>query len=171
MRLFTILGLLCSVIIADILNINSFEADFVQHVSDDKEQVISYKGKVQALAPHYALWRYENPVDKSVYIQKKRVTIVEPELEQVIIRKIVQDFNIFTLIKNAQKISENSYLAKLDETEIFIEFSDSKLASLSYKDKFDNDVKVLFSNQHQNITIPTEIFNPTYPLEYDIISE
>lgn len=171
MRFFMLLALSCSLSFADILDLNSFKADFVQTVTDEKHQVLTYKGSVVALKPQYALWKYKEPVEKNVYIQKRRVTIVEPELEQVIVRKINQDFNIFTLIKNATKIDTNSYLAKLDETKIVLEFKDEKLTSLSYKDKFDNDVKVLFSNQQHNLALSDETFTPLYSSEYDLIQE
>lgn len=171
MRFFLLIALLCSLSFSDILELKSFKAEFTQTITDEKGEMLTYSGEVQALKPQCALWEYKKPVEKRVYIQNRLVSIVEPELEQVIIRRISSDFNLFKLIQSAKKIDENSYLAKLDETEILIKFTNAKLTSLAYKDKFDNDVKVVFSNQHQNISISTDIFTAVYPSHYDIIAE
>jgi len=169
-HLFT-LALLCTLAFSDIMKLSSFEADFVQTITDEKGTVLSYSGSIKALKPQSALWNYTKPVEKTVYIQNNRVSIVEPEIEQVIIRKIRGDFDFFTLLNRAKKIDKNHYVAKFEESEIFISLKASKIDSLEYKDKFDNDVKILFSKQKQNGKISSEIFTASYPSGYDIIKE
>jgi outer membrane lipoprotein carrier protein len=171
MKLFLLIGLLFSLSFSDLVKLSSFEANFIQTITDEKGKVLSYSGTLQALKPQFALWNYKKPVEKRVYIQNKRVSIVEPELEQVIIRRISSDFDFFTLMSNAKKIDKEHYVAKFEDSDIFIELKDSKVLSLSYKDKFDNDVKILFSEQLQNIEISPTIFQASYPNSYDIITD
>jgi len=171
MKYFLIMSLLYTLSLADLTKISSFEAEFSQTITDEKGETLSYSGVLKALKPQFALWDYKKPVEKRVYIQRRSVTLVEPELEQVIVRRIAGNFDFFTLINSAEKLDNNHYIAKFEESDILITLQDSKLLSLSYKDKFDNDVRILFSNQVQNIQIPIEVFDATYPGDYDIIAE
>ena len=171
MKHFLIISILYIWSFADLTNFSSFEADFVQTITDEKGEVLSYSGSLKALKPQFALWNYETPVEKRVYIQDKSITVVEPELEQVIIRRISNDFDFFTLIKNAKKIDKENYVATFEESDIYIELKDSKVLSLSYKDKFDNDVKILFSKQQHNKQISPSLFKASYSQGYDIITE
>jgi outer membrane lipoprotein carrier protein len=108
--------LLCSTIsFANIKDINSFEADFIQTITDDKNSSLNYTGHITASKPQNAIWNYLTPVKKDVYINRFSITIVEPEIEQVIIRKIKSNFDFFMMIKNAKKIDENTYIANYKE--------------------------------------------------------
>jgi len=171
MKHFLIVCALFILSFADLTSLSSFEADFKQTITDEKGALLSYSGTLKASRPQSALWSYKTPVEKRVYIHNKIITIVEPELEQVIIRHVSRDFDFFALIRNAKKIDNERYLATFEESEISIELHDSKLSSLSYKDKFDNDVKILFFNQRQNRALSPELFVPSYSLDYDIITE
>ena len=156
---------------SDILSINSFEADFNQTITDEKGKVLQYQGHVSSMKPKFALWSYLSPIKKDIYIQQRVVTIVEPEIEQVIIKHISSDYDFFTIIQNAKKIEKNKYLALFQEHEYTIELLNSKIHSISYKDEFDNETLILFSKQQQNEKIAKEVFIPKYSLEYDIIQE
>ena len=137
--------ILCSTLsFASIDDINSFKADFIQSVTDDKNISLNYSGHISASKPQNAIWNYVKPIKKDVYINKYRVIVVEPEIEQVIIRKIKSNFDFFMMIKNAVQIDKN---------------------------KFENDVKISFKNQKQNIKIDKEVFVAKYPLEFDIIRD
>ena len=96
---------------ASINNINSFEADFKQIITDEKDKKLTYSGHILASKPQNALWNYTKPVKKKIYIQGHIVTIVEPEIEQVIRRELSSDFNFFKIIKRAKQIDKNKYLA------------------------------------------------------------
>ena len=164
--------LLCSTLsFAAIDNINSFEASFTQSVTDDKNSSLNYNGHVQAKKPQSAVWNYLEPIKKDVYIWKHSVTIVEPEIEQVIIRRIESNFDFFMLIKNAVKISTNTYKANYKESIFIITTKNNLIESISYKDEFDNDIKIVFKNQKQNIDIDENVFVANYPLQFDIIRD
>jgi len=163
--------LLISQAIASIDNIKSFEADFTQTITDDKDKVLLYSGHVQASKPQFAKWSYKKPVDKEIYISPFIVTIVEPEIEQVIQRKVESNFNFFQMVRNAKKIEENTYEARYKNS-IFTIIKDKDLIkSISYIDEFENDVIMTFENQKQNHKIPLEVFTPKYPLYFDIVRD
>jgi outer membrane lipoprotein carrier protein len=163
--------LLASQVFASMDNITSFEADFQQDIKDEKNKVLSYKGHVYAHKPQFAKWEYKTPVDKTIYITPFDVTIVEPEIEQVIVRRIESSFNFFKLIKNAKKIEKDTYEAKYKNTIFTIKKENGLIKSISYMDEFENNVVISFDNQKQNHEIPLMIFQAKYPLEYDVIRD
>ena len=156
---------------ASLGDIVSFQADFTQSVTDDKKKVLTYNGSVLASKPQNALWRYSKPVNKDVYINSRRVTIIEPEIEQVIIKRIESNFDFFNMIKNAKKIEKNIYMAIYKDSEFTITTKDELIKSISYIDEFENSVEVVFDNQKQNDKINKELFIPNIPLEFDIVRD
>ncbi len=156
---------------ASLDDITSFDADFVQKITDDKKKVLVYKGHIVASKPQNAFWKYTDPIEKNVYITKFQITIVEPEIEQVIIRKVSSDFDFFKMMKNAKKIKENLYKAHYRDTVFTISTKNSAINSISYLDQFENRVKIIFSHQKQNTHINKEIYRAKIPLDYDIIRD
>ena len=156
---------------ASINNITSFDADFIQKITDDKNKILTYKGHIIASKPQNALWNYTSPIEKSVYITRFEVTIVEPEIEQVIIRKVSSDFDFFKMIKNANKVKKDIYIANYKDTIFTISTKGDLIISISYLDNFENIVKITFSNQQQNIKIDREKYRAKFPLDYDIIRD
>ena len=156
---------------ASINNINSFEADFKQIITDEKDKKLTYSGHILASKPQNALWNYTKPVKKKIYIQGHIVTIVEPEIEQVIQRELSSDFNFFKIIKRAKQIDKNKYLAVDKNIKFTIFIKDETIKSISYIDEFENNVKIVFKNQKQNKKIDSKIFYPIIPPEYDIITD
>ncbi len=151
--------------------LNSFEADFTQTITDEKDKSLIYSGHILALKPQNALWNYIDPIKKDVYISRFEVVIIEPEIEQVIIRRLESNFDFFNMIKNAKKINKNLYLANYRETKFSIVLKDELIESISYIDEFENEVKILFKNQKENKEVDLELFIPKYPLEFDIIRD
>ena len=88
MKYIFFLLIMTSLLNASVLDMDSFEADFNQVITDDKGKELSYKGHVIALKPQYALWTYKQPIEKNVFITPDSVTVVEPDIEQAVIRKI-----------------------------------------------------------------------------------
>ena len=162
--------LFCSTLsFASIENIDTFKADFIQTITDDKNVSLKYSGNLIAKKPQSALWNYIKPIEKNVYINKYSITIVEPEIEQVIIRKIETNFDFFMMMKNATKIDKDRYIANYKNTKFIISTKDKLIESISYKDEFENNVKIFFKNQKQGIKIDNDIFKAKYPLDFDII--
>jgi len=156
---------------ASLKDIYSFEADFEQNITDEKNKTLVYKGHIIASKPQNALWTYKEPVKKTIYINNLSATIIEPELEQVIIREISSNFDIFKMIKNAKKITKNEYETTYKNTKFNITIQNNFIKSISYNDNFDNHIKIIFTNQKQNHTINKGIFYPKIPLDFDIIRD
>lgn len=163
--------LLCTLSFASMDTIESFKADFTQSVTDDKNATLLYNGHLLAQKPQNAVWHYTSPIKKVVYMDEFRVSIVEPEIEQVIIRKIQSNLDFFHMIKNAKKLDDTIYEANYKKTTFLIIIKKSLIESISYKDAFENDVKIVFKNQKQNLKIKEEEFIADYPLEYDVIRD
>ena len=169
MRHIFLLQLLFSFSFSQMNEINSFEANFIQTITDEHAKELTYKGHIQAQKPQKALWTYINPVEKKVYINAREIVIVEPEIEQVIIKKISNEFDFFSMMKNAKQIDKNLYVTTFKETQFKIIIENSIIQSISYRDEFDNEVKIKFTKQIQNKEIDKELFRPLYPLVYDVI--
>ncbi len=171
MKYIILLQILFNLSVAALIDVKSFKADFKQVVTDDKGKQLLYDGHIQATNPKYALWQYMTPIEKSIYITPNKITIIEPEIEQVLIRNLSSDFDFFRMIKYAKKISENSYVTFLNDSKYTIRIKDDLIDSISYIDEFGNTVEITFKNQFQNIEISKEIFTPLIPKNYDIIDE
>ena len=171
MRKIILTAILVASSYANINNINSFEADFLQNITDDKGTKITYNGHIKASKPRYALWQYIKPIQKSVYILPNKIVIIEPEIEQAIIKHLNGNFDFFKIIQNAKKVAKDTYLAKFENKEYTLKIESTKLKSISYKDEFENNVVINFKNQEENKKIPMEVYIPHIPEEYDIITE
>ena len=171
MKYILLLLLVQTFVFSDILDIHSFEADFQQNITDEKGKVLQYKGHVKSMKPKFALWSYLSPVKKDIFIEDTRVTIVEPEIEQVIVKHIKSSYDFFNIIKNAKQITKNQYIATFQENKYTIKIKDSKIDSISYKDEFDNSTIIIFSKQKQNQKINKKDFIAIFPPEYDLIQE
>lgn len=156
---------------ATLNNINSFEADFSQNIVDDKGVKITYTGHITASKPRYALWQYLKPIQKSVYISPYEIVVIEPELEQVIIKHLNENFDLFEIIQNAKKIDKNKYLASYKSKKYTINTKNGNIQSIEYKDELENNIKIVFKNQQINKVILKEKYMPNIPDEYDIIRE
>ncbi len=173
MKALLVLTFLLTMLHAQILeNLQTFQADFTQKIDDKERKVVTYEGKIFADKKlQKAKWSYLKPIQKDVYIQQKLVTVVEPELEQVIIRKIASDFDIFTLLKNAKKIAPNLYETTYKKYTFKLYSNGKNIEKLVYKDDFDNLVTISFSNQKYDEKINPKTFEADVPKSYDLIIE
>lgn len=163
--------MLLSQAFASLDSINTFEADFTQTITDEKNTVLAYSGHMFASKPQSVRWTYLKPVKKEIYINSFEVTVVEPEIEQVIFRKVESDFNFFRMISNAKEIKKNTYETSYKNSKFKIVKNANSIESISYTDEFENRVKIMFKNQKQNQKISETTFVPSYPLTYDMIRD
>jgi len=147
LRYIFILFTLFTLSLAEMVDLNSFDADFTQTIT------------------------YTKPIKKDIYISQKKVVIIEPEIEQVIIRRINISFNFFKMMQNAKKLDKNTYVTTFENSKYIIKIKKSKIKSISYKDEFENSVKIIFKNQIQNVAISQKIYLPNIPKGYDIIRD
>ncbi|MDQ1243808.1 MAG: outer rane lipoprotein carrier protein [Campylobacterota bacterium] len=163
--------LIAAKLFASLEDIVSFEADFTQSITDEENKTINYNGHIVASKPQNARWSYTKPIKKEVYINDFEATIVEPEIEQVIIRRIESNFDFFKMISNAKKIDSNKYIAYYQETKFTIIVKSTLIESISYLDEFENSVKIVFQNQKQNQSINEALFKPSFSEDFDIIRD
>ncbi|MDQ7042588.1 MAG: LolA-like outer membrane lipoprotein chaperone [Sulfurimonas sp.] len=169
MRYIFLLTLLFTLSFSDVFSMNSFEADFTQTVTNEKGNRLEYKGRVKALKPQYALWKYLQPSIKLIYVNNNQATIIEPELEQVIVKHLKSKLDFFNIIKHAKKIDTNTYVTNFQSVKYTMHLRNSQLKSIEYKDQLDNIILINFTNHSINREIDISEFNPLIPAEYDII--
>lgn len=171
MKFKLLLLLLSSATFAEITDLSSFQANFEQSITDEKNKKIVYQGTIQASQPRYALWKYSQPIEKTVYVLKNKVIMIEPDLEQAIIKTINSNFDFFSLLKSAKEIKKDVYAATFNNTNYTIYTKGMTIESISYIDEFENKVQIVFKDQKVNEKIELNIFNPYIPMGYDVIRD
>jgi outer membrane lipoprotein carrier protein len=136
---------------------------------DEKGKTLAYKGTIAAKKPQFALWNYQDPIEKQIYITQYKLTVIEPELEQVIIKNISAEFNFFHMLQNATKLAKNHYTTTIENIQYHIVLSKNTIEKIFYTDEFGNQITIEFTNQKTNHTINNTLFDPKIPLDYDII--
>ena len=83
---------------ANIFDVKSFQADFKQTITNNSSKQILYSGKIYIKDTNKVLWSYKEPIVKNVFINKNKLIIDEPELEQAIISNINDDLNLVKIL-------------------------------------------------------------------------
>jgi outer membrane lipoprotein carrier protein len=171
MRLFSLFLLSATSLFALGETTNTMQADFVQTITDDKNSTITYRGDMLAKRPNMTMWHYKEPVEKNVYISAQNVTVVEPELEQAIVKKLDGSIDILAILASARNEGKNSYIAYYNAKEYHITLQGDKIKTIRYTDAFDNKVSIVFDKQQINQTIEDSRFRAAIPDDFDVISE
>ena len=153
------------------LHFKTFQASFLQTIMDENSKKITYTGKIYIDGESKALWHYEAPIEKKLYFIKKSLTIIEPELEQVIMRQIQENINIYAILKRAKKVDNSTYRGSYNGKSYTLHVNSGVVEDLEYKDNFDNQVVITFENQKVDETLPKDIFSIKIPQDFDIIRE
>lgn len=156
---------------AKMKDLKSYEAAFKQTIIDQDNVKIVYTGTFKALKPLHAVWHYQTPVEKSVYINNQQVVIVEPELEQAIYKYSKNNFTLFNILDNATKIDKHTYEKRINDRTYKLKVNNDTILSLEYLDNFENKVYITFSKQKPNLTLQSKSFHPIISEDYDIIKE
>lgn len=149
--------------------ISSFQSKFEQTITDENGKTIRYSGELWAAKPQNALWVYQKPIKKSVYINSKKITIVEPSIEQVTLRTLDGEIDFLQIVQQAKKVDDNKYIATLKGEKYTLVFNNDILSSISYTDGFDNRVIIKFISPIHNKEIEASKFKPLIPEDFDII--
>ncbi len=137
-------------------HLQSFSANFKQVLKSEKPLV--YYGVLKAKAPNWALWVYEKPLKKEIYMNDKEVVIYEPNLFQATITPLKDKTDFFTILKHLKKQDDGSFKTTINKTTYRLVFKDGKPFSLEFKDGMNNLVTITFSQAEINPTIANEIF-------------
>ncbi len=151
--------------------IQSFQADFIQKITDEENKVLTYKGTIHSKRPNFVLWHYTEPVNKKIYINKKRAVVVEPELEQAIIKQLQGEIDFFGILRSAIPVGMSHFKASYKGIDFILKEENGIIQSLSYIDQLENKVLITFSKQKQNRQLEDDIFTPKVPRDFDIIQE
>lgn len=150
-------------------DLSSFNAKFEQTIVDDNGKTIRYTGELWASKPQNALWLYQKPIQKSVYINAKKVTVIEPSIEQVTLRTLDNEIDFLQIIQKSKRLDDEHYTTTLKGQTYTISFKNDILSSISYTDGYDNRVMIKFMAPLQNKTIDPSRFKPSIPADFDII--
>jgi len=152
-------------------NIQTFEADFEQNITDETGKVLTYKGKMHTKRPSFVLWNYTYPerAAKKLYMNKVRAVLVQPLLEQATVSQLNNDMNFFEILSSAKKIDQNHYKARYKNIDFILKEENGVILSLAYQDELENHILITFSKQRQNRPIEDDLFTPKVPKDYDII--
>jgi len=150
---------------------NTMKANFTQTITDDKNSTLTYSGTMLAKRPYMAMWHYLQPIEKSIYIDANEVTIVEPELEQAIIKRLDNTIDILAILSSATKQPNGSFIALYHDKEYTIVMNKRSIKQISYMDAFDNLVIITFKDQKINSSIDDSQFTANIPLDFDVIKD
>jgi outer membrane lipoprotein carrier protein len=139
--------------------IETYEANFIQSITNPSNKVIKYYGTVALKQPNKMLWSYTQPIKKYVYMNNQNIIIDEPELEQAIYTKLENEINLLEFLNEPDLVDDKYKL----------EFNGEKLISIFYTDQMDNKIMIKLSNIKINNKIPDQLFQFFAPLDYDII--
>ncbi|MDD3342430.1 MAG: LolA-like outer membrane lipoprotein chaperone [Sulfurospirillaceae bacterium] len=171
MKTFLLILFFPILLVAKIENFKTIQSDFIQKVTNDQHKTIVYEGQFYATQDKKALWIYEKPVAKKIYFNANKVVILEPELEQAIITTLENTPNIALLLQEAKEVSPNQYITKYRETTYTIYTTNLTIERITYHDKLDNAVEIVFNNQSTNLFLDDALFNVEIPKGYDIVRE
>lgn len=170
MRIFiSFLALIFALNAENIVDFDTLKSEFVQSVTNDQNQSIVYKGTVWLKNPDFALWKYQEPIEKYIYINGTKVIIVEPELFQATSLESNQILNIITAWKKSKVINQNRRVVTINNNKITITHNDKFITMISYKDELDNSVEIALDNSQKNIALDQDFFKAKIPQDYDLV--
>jgi len=169
MKLFFTLSILIFKLSA--LTLQNFNASFKQIITDEYNKTISYSGLITAQTPSNVVYHYTSPMKKSLFLLDKNIIIVEDELEQIIVRRLKSEINLFELLKNARKNDNGTFISKYKGFTFYIKKKNNLPKSIEYSDELDNTIHIEFFNIKTNIKLAQDTFKPNIPPFYDVIKE
>jgi outer membrane lipoprotein carrier protein len=171
MRLLSLLLLALSLLSANIELPDNFQADFTQKITNTKQKVITYSGKVRFSDVTLFKWSYEEPTKKEVCTNGLELLVVDHDLEQVSAYLISQGIDIAKILKKAILHSDHIYVAEYENKKYTIQVDrKGKLHSIAYYDDLDNKVQIVFKHmKYGKGNLPTQSMKCNYPKNYDMI--
>lgn len=170
MRLISLLLLLSCMVFATIELPENFQADFVQKITNTKDKVIVYKGKVSFSNEILFKWSYTEPTKKEVCTDGSELLVVDHDLEQVSNYLIAKGMDIAKILDNAKLHSNNIYVAQYENKNYTIQVHKKMLHSIAYFDDLENKVQIVFKHmKYGKGDLPEKSMKCDYPKVYDMI--
>jgi len=171
MKLFNTFLLTCSILFAGVFDFKTISSEFNQTITNEENSKIVYTGSFYATNKKQALWVYKSPIEKKIYFNQNKVTIIEPELEQAIITNLQNTPNLTAILKSAKSAGKHTYETTYDDIKYVIHVKDKKIDNISYSDKLENKVVMKLYNQTLNTFLDDALFKPTIPKDFDIVMQ
>jgi len=171
MRLLLLLLLLSSVLFSSIELPANFQANFEQKITNTKNRVIKYEGKVHFSDKKLFKWSYVSPTKKEVCTDGVELIVVDHDLEQVSIYYIAKGLDISKVLNRAKPHNGNIYVAEHEGKNYTIQLDHSKkLHSIAYYDELENKVQIIFTNmKYGKGKLKSDKMKCNYPNAYDMI--
>ena len=171
MRLLSLLLLASSLVSASIELPGNFQADFIQKITNTKDKVITYSGKVRFTNETLFKWSYKEPTQKEVCTDGLELLVVDHDLEQVSAYRISNGIDIAKILKQAKLHSKNIYVAEYENKKYTIQVDRlQQLHSIAYFDDLDNKVQILFRHmKYGKGNLSPQSMKCNYPTNYDMI--
>ncbi|WP_309497931.1 LolA-like outer membrane lipoprotein chaperone [Sulfurovum sp.] len=171
MRLLSLLLLLSSVLFSSIALPENFQADFEQKITNTKNKVIKYEGKVLFSDKNLFKWSYVSPTKKEVCSDGVELLVVDHDLEQVSTFYITKELDISKVLNKAKLHSRNIYVAEYEGKNYTIQLDNTeKLHSIAYYDELDNKVQIIFTKMNYGKgKLASHKMKCNYPNVYDMI--
>jgi outer membrane lipoprotein-sorting protein len=150
-----------------------YKCNFQQTIQEKKNNKIQYNGILYYENKKNIKWKYLEPISKEIIIKNNKIFIIEPDLEQVIIKKNNSNKNIFSLLKTIKKNNIKNFKYKLinDNIEYNILFNKQYIPiEIKYIDTLDNNINIKFFNLIYNMKNIQNQFDFFIPDDYDIIT-
>jgi len=167
--------LICAVVIANLyakINITTFHSTFVQTVTNDQNRTLRYEGEVWfQKSPFTVKWIYKKPNHKEIYITDSQLFIIEPDLEQVVMRKFDKKDDFFSTLDRAVLVKGNRYKTYYQGKDIIIDLKDGKISRVTYTDKLGNKSSIEFIDPVQNAPLNQSVFEVRVERDWDVIKE
>ncbi len=148
---------------------DTFEASFVQTIKNKSGKKIEYSGRLIAKKPSQALWEYQKPIKKSVFVKDETVIVYEPELSQAKYLKKKSQISLESILKNAKPEGGDEYSAKSGDITYKFKVSNNMIERLTYKDSLDNDTEIVFKDRRKNTAVSDKVFDFKPGADIDII--
>jgi len=155
----------------DIVLPEHFQATFVQTVTNPKNKVIRYSGKVAFSEGNLLKWSYEEPTKKEVCTDGKEVLVVDHDLEQTSAYRIDKGFDLTQILKDAKPYKDHIYVTEFAGKRYTIQLDNkAHLQSVAYYDDLDNKVQILFKHmKYGKGRLDAARMKCYYPASYDVI--
>ncbi|RLA68483.1 MAG: hypothetical protein DRQ78_00280 [Epsilonproteobacteria bacterium] len=171
MRLLLLILCIPYTLFAELKLPDNFQANFTQKITNSKNKVINYSGKVSFSEHINFKWSYKEPSLKEVCTNGMELVVVDHDLEQVSNYVITKGINIAKILQQATLHSKNIYVANHENKLYTIQVNQKgSLHSIAYFDDLDNKVQIVFTQMNYGKgALDKQKMYCDHPADYDMI--
>jgi len=173
-------------------DLKSVTATFAQSVTDaNGHRGDESRGTLALQAPRQFRWETKEPYEQTIVADGQRVWVYEPDLQQVSVRSqsseeahspltVLTDLSQldrdFTTSEQGEHDGQVWLRLKSKDKEPQFEYADlgfdqTGLASMAFKDTFDNSTQIRFSGWQRNAKLAPDLFKFTPPKGVDVVGD